>query len=47
VTVGKLALQVCRQPINDLGAPSFPLLPLDDVAANLPIQEDQFAIHRN
>src|ERR1017187_9820316 len=32
---------------NDLGAPRFPLLPLEDVAADLPIQEDQVAIHRN
>ena len=43
----KLALQICRQAINDLCAPAFPLLPIKDVAADLPIQKDKFAVYRN
>ena len=45
--VGKRALQVRRQAIDDLGAPAFPLLPIEDVAADLPIKQDQFAVDRN
>ncbi len=45
--IGKLALQICRQAINDLCAPAFPLLPIEDVAADLPIQQDELAVDRN
>ena len=45
--VWKLALQVGSQAIDDLSAPTFPLLPIEDVAADLPIKEDQLAVDRN
>ena len=40
-------LQVCRQAIDDLGAPTFPLLWFQDVPADLPIKEGQFAVYCN
>ena len=45
--LGKLALQICRQAVDDLCAPAFPLLPIEDVAANLPIQKDELAVDSN
>ena len=45
--VGKLALQVCCQAIDDFSSPAFLLLPIKDVTADLPIKEDQFAVNRN
>jgi len=44
---GKLALQVCRQAIDDFSSPAFLLLPIKDVTADLPIKEDKFVINRN
>ena len=43
--VGKLVLQVRRQAIDHLSAPAFPRLPIEDVAADLPIEQDQFSVN--
>lgn len=44
--IGKLALEVCGQTIDDLSALGFFGLSIEDVAANLPIQEHQLAVRR-
>ena len=33
-----------RQPVNDLGAPAFQLLPLQDITADLPVEQHQLAV---
>lgn len=38
--------QVLRQPLDHLGAPALRGLPGEDVAAELPIQQHQLAVHR-
>lgn len=43
---GKRGLDVSRQSFNNALAPAFSLLPLDDQMPNLPVQLDQFPIHR-
>ena len=35
-----------RQPLNHLGAPALLRLPGQDVAANLPVEQHQFAVNR-
>ena len=45
--IGKLALQVRCQAIDDFSSPAFLLLPIKDFTADLPIKEDQFAVNRN
>ena len=38
--------QVMRQPLDDLGTPTLGRLTSQDVAADLPLQQHQFAVHR-
>jgi len=45
--IGKVTLQVRSQAIDDSGAPAFSLLAIQDVAADLPIKENQLAVDRN
>jgi len=44
--VQKGIAQVLRQPFDDLGAPAYAALPIEDVAADLPVQQHQFAVDR-
>ena len=39
-------MKVGSELINNLGSPALLLLPLQDVAADLPIQQHQFAVDR-
>jgi hypothetical protein len=42
--VGEGSLQVRRQPIDHFRTPPFALLSIEDIAANLPVQQDQFPV---
>ena len=37
-------MQVCGKAFNDLGAPPGLILPLQDLAADLPVEQNQFTI---
>ena len=43
---GERSLEVCRQTVDHLRAPVFPLLPVQDIAADLPVKQDQFPVDR-
>ena len=38
--------QIVGQPVDDLGAPSLACLPGQDIAADLPVEQHQFAVDR-
>ena len=38
----KCLLKVGRQAVDDLGAPAFAILPLDDFPADVPVEANQF-----
>ena len=38
--------QVFSQAVNDFRAPSFTLLPGKNIASDVPVEEDQLAVHR-
>ena len=42
--VRERSLEVCRQTVDHFRAPVFPFLPVEDVAADLPIEQDQFPV---
>jgi len=43
---GKERLRSKANPIDQLRAPAFPFLPIEDVATDLPIEQNQFPVHR-
>jgi hypothetical protein len=42
----KLASEVRRQAVDDFGAPSLPVLALEDLMLDLPVEPDQLAVDR-
>jgi hypothetical protein len=40
-------LQICRQAVNNLSTPTFPLLANEDFSADPPIEKHQLAVDRN
>ena len=42
--VGEGSLEVRRQSVDHFRAPVFPLLPIQDIAADLPIEQNQFPV---
>ena len=44
--IGEGSLEVRRQAVDHFGAPAFPFLPVEDIAADLPVQQDQFPVDR-
>lgn len=42
--VRERSLEVRRQTVDHFRAPVFPFLPVEDVAADLPVEQDQFPI---
>jgi hypothetical protein len=42
--LGRCSAEVTNKPVDYLGPPPFSLLPLKDVAADSPVQENQLAI---
>jgi len=42
--VGERSLGVRRQAVDHFRAPVFPFLPVEDIAADLPVEQDQFPI---
>ncbi len=41
---GKARLRSARQTVDHFGSAAFPFLPVEDIAADLPVQQDQFPI---
>jgi hypothetical protein len=44
-SVGELGLQVGRDAVDDLRAPALGILPCADLAANLPVEADEFLVN--
>ena len=42
--IGEGSLEVDRQAVDHFGSPAFPFLPVEDIAADLPVQQDQFPV---
>jgi hypothetical protein len=43
--LGELKPEIARQPVDDLRAPTLFALSLENLAADLPVQQDPFAVH--
>ena len=44
--LGECAFEIGRQTVDNLSPPAFALLPVEDVAPDLPVKQDQFSIDR-
>jgi len=42
--VGEGSLEVRRQTVDHFRTPVFPLLPVEDIAADLPVEQNQFPV---
>ena len=42
--VGEIPSKISGQPLDDCGSPAFLRLPREDVAADLPIEQDEFPV---
>ena len=43
--LGKIAVEISGQAINDLRAPALPRLSAENISADAPIEQDQFTIN--
>jgi hypothetical protein len=44
LNTGKLGAEILGKPVNHLRSPAFGLLPVQDVAANRPVQQNEFPV---
>ena len=44
--LGERGVQIGTEPVDDMRAPTFPLLPCEDVAADGPVEQNKFCVDR-